>query len=160
MGQQCCSEDHADRLAYNSNEDFEKSKLAFPQRPSYEEDPQNVRNFAPVDKPPRLHNNVIDIEEKLQPFKSSPTFAAPEGTKEASCYAINHMGLIYDKDSEWRDGLPHGKGRLIYPDGSLYSGYFVKGVPSGEGRFVSSQGWYYEGELIKEQAEGRGVFAF
>lgn len=41
--------------------------------------------------------------------------------------------------------MPHGLGRLIYPDGSLYAGLFDKGIPHGEGRFISSNGWYYEG---------------
>jgi hypothetical protein len=59
------------------------------------------------------------------------------------------VGLIYDANGEWQDGLPHGSGKLIYPDGSCYVGSFAKGVPNGEGRFVSSQGWYYEGELFK-----------
>jgi hypothetical protein len=27
--------------------------------------------------------------------------------------------------------LPHGLGRLIYPDGSLYAGLFDKGIPHG-----------------------------
>lgn len=84
----------------------------------------------------------------------------PVGTKDPSAFAINNVGLIYDANSEWQDGLPHGNGRLVYPDGSIYYGSFLKGVPSGEGRFVSSQGWYYEGELFKEQAQGKGVFAF
>lgn len=68
--------------------------------------------------------------------------------------------MVYDRNSEWSDGMPHGEGRLIYPDGSCYKGSFIKGVPSGEGRFISSQGWYYQGELFKEQAQGKGVFAF
>ena len=51
--------------------------------------------------------------------------------------------MVYDRNSEWSDGMPHGEGRLIYPDGSCYKGSFIKGVPSGEGRFISSQGWYY-----------------
>ena len=56
--------------------------------------------------------------------------------------------------------MPNGMGRLIYPDGNLYHGTFLKGVPHGEGRFISNQGWYYEGELVREQAEGDGVFVF
>ena len=84
----------------------------------------------------------------------------PIGTKDASAYAINNVGLIYDANSEWQEGVPHGSGHLIYPDGSCYKGSLIKGIPSGQGRFISSQGWYYEGELYKEQAQGRGIFAF
>lgn len=68
--------------------------------------------------------------------------------------------MVYDAGSEWRDGLPFGRGRLIYKDGSLFTGYFSKGIPNGEGRFISSQGWYYEGDIQKEQAEGKGIFIF
>ncbi len=43
--------------------------------------------------------------------------------------------------------MPHGRGELIYPDGSYYVGYLENGIPHGEGRFISADGWYYEGEL-------------
>jgi hypothetical protein len=96
----------------------------------------------------------------LKEFVPSGDFIAPQGTKDPLPYAINNAGMIYDANSEWNDGMPHGWGKLIYPDGSCYSGTFIKGVPSGQGRFISSQGWFYEGDLFKEQAQGKGVFGF
>jgi hypothetical protein len=119
-----------------------------------------VRNFIPVDRLPKINAQVADIESRLKAFEPSSGFKAPEGISEPRAYAINNEGLVYDAEGEWRDGLPYGRGRLLYRDGSLYDGYFTKGVPDGEGRFVSSQGWYYQGELQKEQAEGHGVFVF
>ena len=72
--------------------------------------------------------------------------------KKNKAYAINTEGLIYDAGGQWKDGLPHGYGKLVYQDGSIYTGYFENGVPHGQGRFISSQGWYYEGDIEKEQA--------
>jgi hypothetical protein len=51
--------------------------------------------------------------------------------KKTKAYAINMEGLIYDAGGEWKDGLPHGYGKLVYQDGSIYTGYFEKGVPHG-----------------------------
>lgn len=48
-----------------------------------------IRNFSPIDKVPRLHKNVELIQSKLNNFKASTDFVAPEGAKETGAYALN-----------------------------------------------------------------------
>lgn len=53
--------------------------------------------------------------------------------------------LIYG--DEYADGLPHGKGRMRFVDGSLYEGEFKDGIPSGHGKYVGSTGVVTEGQF-------------
>ena len=40
---------------------------------------------------------------------------------------VNEDGTIYV--GEWKNFFPHGKGRMYFSDGSLFSGVFSEGVP-------------------------------
>ena len=42
---------------------------------------------------------------------------------------LNKQGLIYT--GEWSNGFPHGKGKMYYPNGAYYVGYFSKGNADG-----------------------------
>ena len=44
-----------------------------------------------------------------------------------------------------KEGRYHGKGRLTYPNGSVYEGNFMSGKPWGRGKATSSNGDSYEG---------------
>jgi len=39
-------------------------------------------------------------------------------------YLFNYAAYY---DGEWKNGLPHGQGKLIYDDGSMYEGCFKQG---------------------------------
>lgn len=135
MGQQCCSEENADTRTFNNtSSNFQKTanfKEINPTHETVEQEFTYVRNFPPVQKIPKIDKTVLSIQEKLGQFEPSPKLEIPEGISEPQAYAINNSGLIYDANSEWRDGVPNGRGRLIYPDGSTYTGTFLKGVPHG-----------------------------
>lgn len=77
---------------------------------------------------PPLNKTVEAIRVKMKPFMPSTKLVPPTGIKSSRAYLINREGAIYMGDSEWMDGLPNGKGRLLYPDGSIYTGFFVRGV--------------------------------
>ena len=44
--------------------------------------------------------------------------------------------------------LPHGRGFLFLPDGSVYFGYFFDGVPKGAGKYLNHEGLLTEGEFL------------
>ena len=44
--------------------------------------------------------------------------------------------------------LPHGRGFLFRPDGSVYFGYFFEGLPKGAGKFLNKEGLLTEGEFL------------
>jgi len=66
-------------------------------------------------------------------------------------------GEIYK--GEWDRGLfPQGRGKKIWPDGSLFEGQFIEGKACGWGRLVKSNGDVYVGEWKDDMANGRGTF--
>ena len=73
------------------------------------------------------------------------------------------MGTKTSKDGtkytgKWRDGNPHGQGKIKYKDGSHYKGEWRDGQPHGEGRkFNARDKSTYEGEWEYGVAAGRGI---
>jgi len=55
-------------------------------------------------------------------------------------------------------GKPEGKGIKIYPNGSVYEGYFADGHTHGSGRGVTSRGDVFQGTFNYDQMEGYGYF--
>ena len=62
-------------------------------------------------------------------------------------------------EGEWKNGLPHGYGRIIYDDGSLYEGCFKQGTAEcRNGLYIKEDGSYYKGEIYMNKAHGKGAF--
>ncbi len=62
-------------------------------------------------------------------------------------------------------GIPNGRGKMRYPDGSEYEGTFFMGLRHGKGkyRFISAdpdERLLYEGDWLNDKMEGVGVLAF
>jgi hypothetical protein len=51
-----------------------------------------------------------------------------------------------------------GYGKLSWPDGSFFEGYWEDGKADGRGVFRTSEGEILEGEWKKDVASGLGVF--
>ena len=49
--------------------------------------------------------------------------------------------MIDDKKREYL--IPHGEGRIIWTNGSIYEGNFENGVAEGKGRLIGSDGTVY-----------------
>ncbi len=59
---------------------------------------------------------------------------------------------------EWKNGKPHGYGKIFNPDRDFYyEGYFEGGLPSYYGVFLT-EGINYTGQLKLSRAEGNGVY--
>ena len=56
-----------------------------------------------------------------------------------------------------RSGKQHGKGTLIWPDGSKYTGDWVDGFRHGKGTEISPNGRKYTGDWLKNQRTGKGT---
>lgn len=57
-------------------------------------------------------------------IKGYPHIMERKGTKLNLFYLFAYAAYY---DGEWKNGLPHGSGRLIYDDGSIYEGCFKEG---------------------------------
>lgn len=53
-----------------------------------------------------------------------------------------------------------GKGRMVFDDGSVYTGFFLNGWPDGEGVCHYINGEVYKGDWIKGRPDGRGEYRY
>ncbi|CAD8163144.1 unnamed protein product [Paramecium pentaurelia] len=65
-------------------------------------------------------------------------------------------GGIYD--GEIKDGLPDGKGKIIWDNGTQFEGYFEKGKKVKKGVFKWGDSSHYEGEFLNENFHGYGEY--
>jgi len=64
-------------------------------------------------------------------------------------------------DGEWRNGLPHGAGRLYDGDDVLrYDGQFQYGARHGHGTFEWASGAVYAGEWVCDLRHGKGTYSY
>ncbi len=93
------------------------------------------------------------------------TTDAPETTEDLRDKIIsveNHKlsdGSVYTGDL--RNGIPHGKGKIVYKSGDTYEGDFVDGVCHGKGKYIwKADGSVYEGDWLNGERTGKGVFTW
>ena len=67
-------------------------------------------------------------------------------------------GLEYEGQINKETGEKHGYGRLAWPDGTYFEGYWDDGKADGRGLFKTSDGDLVEGEWKKDYATGLAVF--
>ena len=64
-------------------------------------------------------------------------------------------------EGEKRNGIPHGKGSLIFHDGSTYIGVFRFGKIHGKGEWVfAATGNKYIGDLVNGKFHGQGLYIY
>lgn len=56
-----------------------------------------------------------------------------------------------------KDGIPNGKGKMTYSDGSVYEGDWLNGERNGKGRIIWANGDIYEGTWKDDKQNGKGV---
>jgi hypothetical protein len=70
-------------------------------------------------------------------------------------------GFIGDAyESEWKNGLPHGRGWYIHSNGGAYLGEFKQGKLHGYGEETYANSHHYIGEFYDGKRQGLGIFLF
>ena len=79
----------------------------------------------------------------------------------------NGFGQLYYTDNdkngrkiyvgEFKNGERHGKGKLIWADGSTYDGFWQDDVRHGVGIFTNADGHFYNGKWKSGKKHGKGV---
>jgi hypothetical protein len=87
-------------------------------------------------------------------FLSNRSLAASLSARDTAQVTM-HLNTRYDGPSI--DGLPHGKGTLTWPDGSVYQGVFEHGWPTNEARFMFTNGETFMGLFYKGRPKSPGV---
>lgn len=61
---------------------------------------------------------------------------------------------------EWMSGtnIRAGKGMLIWPDGSVYEGWWKDNKANGRGRLIHVDGSMYQGGWMNDFCHGQGVY--
>ena len=59
---------------------------------------------------------------------------------------------------QWIRGthIRQGKGIQIWPDGSMYEGYWADNKANGKGRLIHADGDVYDGQWKDDKAHGKG----
>jgi len=63
---------------------------------------------------------------------------------------------------EWLTKQPNvrqGRGTQVWPDGSMYEGYWVDSKATGRGRLIHADGDVYEGNWKDDKADGYGIYS-
>lgn len=67
-------------------------------------------------------------------------------------------GATYMGDIRQPDGMRHGEGLCLWPDGAHYEGQWASGKAHGFGHFEYADGAAYDGQWRHGKAHGRGIF--
>jgi hypothetical protein len=67
-------------------------------------------------------------------------------------------GAKYNGEWDANNGLRHGKGTQIWPDGSRYDGYWRNDRANGPGRLIHADGDVYQGDWEDDKAHGWGQY--
>lgn len=77
--------------------------------------------------------------------------------------AVNQGKVVYPEgfyEGELIQGIPNGKGKYTYHDGSYHQGQWLNGKRDGMGRFVILDGQTYVGEWLDNEMHGQGTLKF
>ncbi|XP_063001600.1 MORN repeat-containing protein 1 [Elgaria multicarinata webbii] len=68
---------------------------------------------------------------------------------------------FFQYEGEWKQGKKHGRGKLLFKDGSYYEGEFADGEITGNGfRYWTSTGNTYSGQFLVGEIHGHGVIQY
>ncbi|XP_019514003.1 PREDICTED: MORN repeat-containing protein 1 isoform X2 [Hipposideros armiger] len=95
----------------------------------------------------------------------------PQGRPPQDGYGVYiYPNSFFRYEGEWRGGKTHGRGKLMFKDGSYYEGEFVDGeimgegcrhwASSGHGCLVDQDGQVYRGSFHNNKRHGQGQMAF
>jgi hypothetical protein len=113
---------------------------------------------------PKASKKTKTIKEKLlrEIFGEKVSDVTDTSLKVSSNFFYKN---IYKNKNSWREnsyqgtqskGLPMGKGREYFKDGSTYIGFYVNGIKLGEGKFTWNNGDYYIGRFENNMPNGNG----
>ena len=87
-------------------------------------------------------------------------FTNPEVSNTHTGYIENYKYADAWYTGDLIDGVPYGKGKIVYADGGWYDGDFVYGNFEGKGKLVYADGGWYEGYFTDGRFEGKGKLVY
>ncbi|XP_054576424.1 MORN repeat-containing protein 1 isoform X1 [Eptesicus fuscus] len=93
---------------------------------------------------------------------SRPQRRDPQGRPPQDGYGVYvYPNSFFRYEGEWRGGKTHGRGKLLFKDGSYYEGEFADGEIMGRGcRHWAHTGNTYSGQFVFGEPQGHGVMEY
>lgn len=107
---------------------------------------------------------IVKIYKQLGPFDFYQNGFKVESDEASDMKAMQEKyekrrsGAMFRGEISQTSGKPEGRGIKIFPNGSIFEGYFSDGHTHGIGRGVTSRGEVYQGFFVMDQMEGIGFF--
>lgn len=93
-------------------------------------------------------------EEKLKQGAGKYTWMGPGGEDGEETVVT----AVYE--GEYKDGLKHGRGKMTFPGGDKFDGFFANNSMEGEGTYTYTSGDIYSGSFVGGKKEGEGRYEF
>nr|KAF6268166.1 MORN repeat containing 1 [Myotis myotis] len=93
---------------------------------------------------------------------SRPQRPDPQGRPPQDGYGVyTYPNSFFRYEGEWKGGKTHGRGKLLFKDGSYYEGQFADGEIMGRGcRHWAASGNTYSGQFVFGEPQGHGVMEY
>ena len=117
------------------------------------------QNFSDADIDVNISKSfVVQIRNTLPAFDYKANAPAPDGVVRT----VKSRQTLADKseyEGEWNaQNLRDGRGIQIWPNGSIYEGYWRNGKTHGKGRLIHADGDVQEGDWVEDKAHGYGSY--
>ena len=101
---------------------------------------------------------VSEILGKLPEFDyGTPTFLRKIEVTEKPLFTLEDNSTYEGQWIQNKD-IIQGKGKQVFPNGSIYEGWFLNSQRTGKGRLIHSDGDVYTGNFLNNKAHGFGVY--
>lgn len=107
--------------------------------------------------PEYQNNDVLEILRKLGPYDYG-TLVDDGVSRERRPMTILENKTKYEGYWNTKTGERDGMGVLIWPDGSIYEGFWKHNKANGRGRLIHADRDVYVGEWLNDKAHGHGVY--
>jgi len=109
----------------------------------------------------KKHFNINYTPQRRTISSTSPSSSSSAASSGGSPVATGRGKFAYaggNYEGEWYNGVPHGKGKLIFSYGQIYDGDWVKGVSHGKGKLIYPSGASYVGDFSENKFHGIGKY--
>ena len=127
----------------------------------YQEYSELENSFEFLQPPQYDCPEVMRIREESGPFNyEGGTYDEATSGQEREKRPLTNIDNEAKYQGEWLSGtdVRDGRGFQIWPDGSLYEGFWMNNKANGRGRLIHADGDVYEGEWKDDKAHGYGVY--
>lgn len=82
------------------------------------------------------------------------------GSNGESSSSSSDQVEVIKYEGDWKFGMWHGQGMLLFANGDVYIGQFEEDARHGTGTYLWKDGRSYQGEFISNARQGKGTFTW